>query len=50
MGIYVFNSRLLEKLLTADAADESSAHDFGKNILPAAIAASCRCSPTRSRT
>ena len=39
MGIYVFNTRLLEKLLTADAADETSAHDFGKNILPEAIAA-----------
>ena len=37
MGIYVFNARLLEKLLTEDAADESSAHDFGKNILPKAI-------------
>jgi glucose-1-phosphate adenylyltransferase len=39
MGIYVFNSRLLETMLTADAADETSAHDFGKDILPAAIAA-----------
>jgi glucose-1-phosphate adenylyltransferase len=39
MGIYVFNSRLLETMLTADAADEASAHDFGKDILPAAIAA-----------
>jgi glucose-1-phosphate adenylyltransferase len=38
MGIYVFNSRLLESVLAADAADESSAHDFGKNILPTAIA------------
>ncbi len=38
MGIYVFNTRLLEKLLVADAADNSSAHDFGKNIIPAAIA------------
>jgi glucose-1-phosphate adenylyltransferase len=40
MGIYVFNSRLLESVLAADAADESSAHDFGKNILPTAIAGS----------
>jgi glucose-1-phosphate adenylyltransferase len=38
MGIYVFNSELLATLLAADAADESSAHDFGKNILPGAIA------------
>ncbi|MFZ1097978.1 MAG: glucose-1-phosphate adenylyltransferase [Steroidobacteraceae bacterium] len=39
MGIYVFNMRLLQELLAADAASESSAHDFGKNILPDAIAA-----------
>jgi len=37
MGIYVFNTRLLEKLLIEDAADGSSAHDFGKDILPKAI-------------
>jgi len=38
MGIYVFNTRLLEKMLAEDAADEQSAHDFGKDILPKAIA------------
>ena len=37
MGIYVFNPRLLERLLRADAADPDSAHDFGKNIIPEAI-------------
>jgi glucose-1-phosphate adenylyltransferase len=37
MGIYVFNTRLLEKMLGEDAADEASAHDFGKDILPKAI-------------
>jgi glucose-1-phosphate adenylyltransferase len=37
MGIYVFNARLLFKLLEADAADPDSAHDFGKNIIPQAI-------------
>jgi glucose-1-phosphate adenylyltransferase len=37
MGIYVFNARLLEKLLIADASDDKSAHDFGKNVIPAAI-------------
>jgi len=37
MGIYVFNTRLLEKLLLEDAAAEHSAHDFGKDILPKAI-------------
>jgi glucose-1-phosphate adenylyltransferase len=37
MGIYVFNARLLEKLLAEDAARENSAHDFGKNIIPEAL-------------
>ena len=37
MGIYVFNTRLLEKLLTEDATNTSSAHDFGRNIIPQAI-------------
>jgi glucose-1-phosphate adenylyltransferase len=39
MGIYVFNTRLLEKLLVDDSADGSSQHDFGKNIIPQAIGA-----------
>jgi len=37
MGIYVFNTRLLERLLHEDAVDGASAHDFGKDILPKAI-------------
>jgi glucose-1-phosphate adenylyltransferase len=37
MGIYVFNPRLLERLLRVDAENPSSAHDFGKNIIPDAI-------------
>jgi glucose-1-phosphate adenylyltransferase len=37
MGIYVFNHRLLEKLLAEDAAQASSAHDFGRNVLPGAL-------------
>jgi glucose-1-phosphate adenylyltransferase len=37
MGIYVFNTRLLEKLLLEDAADPVSQHDFGKNIIPKSI-------------
>jgi glucose-1-phosphate adenylyltransferase len=37
MGIYVFNTRLLEKMLGEDAVDDKSAHDFGKDILPKAI-------------
>jgi glucose-1-phosphate adenylyltransferase len=37
MGIYIFNTQLLERLLVEDAADETSGHDFGKNIIPKAI-------------
>jgi len=37
MGIYVFNAKLLEKLLVDDAANADSKHDFGKNIIPPAI-------------
>ncbi|MBX5461875.1 MAG: glucose-1-phosphate adenylyltransferase [Steroidobacteraceae bacterium] len=37
MGIYVFNTKLLERLLLEDAADPKSAHDFGKDILPKGI-------------
>ncbi|MGE0314703.1 MAG: glucose-1-phosphate adenylyltransferase [Lautropia sp.] len=38
MGIYIFNAQYLYDLLTADAADETSAHDFGRNIIPTAVA------------
>jgi glucose-1-phosphate adenylyltransferase len=37
MGIYVFNTRLLEKLLIADSENPQSQHDFGRNIIPQAI-------------
>jgi glucose-1-phosphate adenylyltransferase len=37
MGIYVFNPKLLERLLRADAEDPDSVHDFGKNVIPDAI-------------
>ena len=37
MGIYVFNGRLLEKLLIDDAKLTDSKHDFGRNIIPPAI-------------
>jgi glucose-1-phosphate adenylyltransferase len=39
MGIYVFNTELLAGMLAEDASNEASGHDFGKNILPDAIAA-----------
>jgi glucose-1-phosphate adenylyltransferase len=37
MGIYVFNPKLLERLLRQDAEDPKSAHDFGKDVIPDAI-------------
>jgi glucose-1-phosphate adenylyltransferase len=37
MGIYIFETHQLFELLFRDATDPSSAHDFGKNIIPALI-------------
>ena len=34
MGIYIFNTKLLLDELRADAVDQTSEHDFGKNIIP----------------
>ncbi len=34
MGIYVFNTDYLFELLTRDAADAASNHDFGKDLIP----------------
>jgi glucose-1-phosphate adenylyltransferase len=34
MGIYVFGAEYLYKLLEEDGKDESSEHDFGKNLIP----------------
>jgi glucose-1-phosphate adenylyltransferase len=39
MGIYVFNAEYLERVLRADAMQEDSAHDFGRNIVPGSIEA-----------
>ena len=39
----------LEKLLTDDAANESSNHDFGKQHHPAGDRSASRCSPIRSK-
>ena len=38
MGIYVFRKDFLLEKLEADAQDPDSAHDFGRNIIPAMIA------------
>jgi glucose-1-phosphate adenylyltransferase len=34
MGIYVFRTKFLFDLLRSDAADPSSTHDFGKDLIP----------------
>ena len=34
MGIYIFNWKLLRKMLIADMKDTDSSHDFGKDIIP----------------
>lgn len=42
MGIYVFNWKFLRDYLVADAKDETSSHDFGKNIIPKMLADNAR--------
>ncbi len=37
MGIYIFNWKLLRKMLVADMKDPDSKHDFGKDIIPALL-------------
>ncbi len=37
MGIYIFTKDVLFRYLNADAADENSSNDFGKNIIPAML-------------
>ena len=39
MGIYIFTREKLERYLRADAEDPNSENDFGKNIIPAMLAA-----------
>lgn len=39
MGIYIFTREKLFEYLIADEADKSSQNDFGKNIIPAMLAA-----------
>lgn len=39
MGIYMFNTEVLEKYLQEDEADPDSNNDFGKNIIPNMLAA-----------
>lgn len=37
MGIYIFNWKLLRKLLLADMKNPDSNHDFGKDIIPSLL-------------
>ncbi|UKS26380.1 glucose-1-phosphate adenylyltransferase [Paenibacillus sp. HWE-109] len=39
MGIYIFNWDVLRSTLEIDAMDESSSHDFGKDIIPGLLEA-----------
>lgn len=38
MGIYIFNADYLYRLLDEDLANPQSEHDFGKNVIPRAVA------------
>ncbi len=38
MGIYVFDADYLYRLLEADLANPQSSHDFGKDVIPRAVA------------
>lgn len=47
MGIYIFNWKKLREYLIADEADPKSSKDFGKNIIPAMLAAGEKLWPYR---
>jgi glucose-1-phosphate adenylyltransferase len=38
MGIYIFGAEYLYRLLEADMNDDTSEHDFGKNLIPRIVA------------
>lgn len=42
MGNYMFKADVLIRVLTEDAADPSSRHDFGKDIIPRLVASGAR--------
>ena len=41
MGIYIFSWNFLREYLENDAKDETSSHDFGKNIIPKMLTTKC---------
>jgi glucose-1-phosphate adenylyltransferase len=42
MGVYLFNRNVLDRALWEDRRRPGSAHDFGKNIIPALVAGQAR--------
>ncbi len=42
MGVYIFNWKLLKKVLLEDSRDSTSSHDFGKNVIPKMLFAGFR--------
>ncbi len=44
MGIYIFTTDALKKYLVEDEADETSSHDFGKDVIPKLLSAGMRLS------
>lgn len=49
MGIYIFNWKLLRKLLLADMKNPDSNHDFGKDIIPTLLGDEKRLFAYRSK-
>ena len=50
MGVYIFNAKYLYNELLRDAADITSNHDFGKDIIPRAVANGCAMSHSFDRS
>jgi glucose-1-phosphate adenylyltransferase len=42
MGVYLFKRELLDKVLWEDRANESSSHDFGKDVIPNLVKSKAR--------
>jgi glucose-1-phosphate adenylyltransferase len=43
MGVYVFDAELLRRILVEDAHRQGSRHDFGRDVIPACVAAPDVC-------
>ena len=50
MGVYIFNAKYLYSELLRDAADPTSSHDFGKDIIPRAVRNGCAMSHSFARS